>query len=329
MEVLHVNHLVRHATLRQLQILVTVAQAGGYTRAADVLHLTQPTISMQLKKLADTVGEPLFERVGKRLHLTAVGERVLRAAEDILDRLGQLGDELDELQGQVKGRLRIAVVTTATAFIPRLLGIFLQRYPEVTPSLTVVNRARALRRLQDNEDDLVVMGQVPESMDLEAHAFLDNVLVMVAAADHPLAGRKGISLERIAREPFLVREAGSGTQQAVNRLFANRGLTPNYAMELGGAEAIKHALMAGLGVSVLSVNNVELELQAGRLAVLDVEGFPLKRAWYVVHPRGKHLSRVSRTFLDFLVREARALVDTGTEVLGNGGAIWGGERGGA
>ncbi len=311
----HVDHLVRNATLRQLQILVTVAQEGGYTRAAEVLHLTQPTISIQLKKLSEAVGSPLFERVGKRLHLTAAGQSVLRAAQDILERLGRLGDEMDALQGQVKGRLRIAVVTTATAFMPRLLGIFLQRYPDVVPSLTVINRALALRRLQDNQDDLVIMGQVPEHLDLEAHPFLDNVLVMVASPEHPLAKMRDIPLARVASEPFLVREAGSGTQQAVNRLFASQGLAPNFSMELGSAEAIKHALMAGLGVSVLSMNNLELELAAGRLVVLDVEGFPLKRAWYAVYPRGKHLSLVARTFLDFLLQEAASQLASETPAL--------------
>ena len=299
------DFLVRHASLRQLQILVTVAHTGGYTRAAETLYLTQPTVSMQVKKLSETVGLPLFERVGKRLHLTLAGRKVLNAAEDILERLGHLGDDMTELKGQVKGELHIAGVNTVKYFVPHLLGAFLQTYPEVKPILTVTNRARVIGRLMDNEDELIIMGQVPDHLEVEAYPFLENKLIVVASPNHPLARKPSISLARLTKERFLVREAGSGTRLATDHLLAEQGLTINPYMELGSSGAIKQAVMAGLGLSVLSINNLRLELTGGHIAKLDVEGFPLERYWYAVHVKGKKLSLVTRTFLDFLLKQGK------------------------
>jgi DNA-binding transcriptional LysR family regulator len=299
------DFLVRHASLRQSQILVTVVHTGGYTRAAETLHLTQPTVFMQVKKLSETVGLPLFERVGKRLHLTLVGRKVLDAAEDILERLGHLGDDMIELKGEVKGELRIAGVTTVKYFMPHLLGAFLQAYPEVKPLLTVTNRARVIGRLTDNEDELIIMGQVPDHLEVEAYPFLENKLIVVASPNHRLARKPSISLARLTEERFLVREAGSGTRLAMDHLLAEHGLTINPYMELGSSEAIKQAVMAGLGLSVLSINNLRLELAGGHVAVLDVEGFPLERYWYAVHLKNKKLSLVTRTFLDFLLKQGK------------------------
>ncbi len=303
------NALVRHATLRQLQILVTVAHTGGYTRAAEALHLTQPTVSMQVKKLSDVVGMPLFERVGKKLHLTRAGKVVVAAAEDILNRLVTLGDGIVEIQGEVKGFLQVAAVTSAKYFMPHLLGSFLHDYTEVEPSLRVTNKRTLLERLVNNEDDFVIMGEVPKSLDVVVYPFLDNILVPVASTSHPLAQEKGISLQRLGEERFLAREPGSGTRQALTRLFEDEGLTLRSHMELGSPEAIKQAVMAGLGVSVLSLHSLRLELATGQLCVLDVEGFPLNRRWFAVHMPGKQLSLVARTFLDFLLEKGADLID--------------------
>lgn len=305
---LDTDFLVRHATLRQLQILVTVAHTGGYTRAAEALFLTQPTISMQVQKLSDAIGLPLFERVGKRLDLTLAGHKVLRAAEDILDRLNHLGDDIIELKGEVKGELRIAVVTTAKYFMPHLLGAFLHRYPEVEPRLTVTNRAKVIGQMTKNEDELFIMGQVPDGLDVKTHPFLENDLVVAAPPSHPLAREHQISLARLTQERFLVREPGSGTRLAVDRLLGEHDLAIEPYMELGSSEAIKQAVMAGLGLSVLSLDNLRLELAGDHLAVLDVDGFPLKRHWYAVHLINKKLSLVARTFLDFLLNEGKEVL---------------------
>jgi len=302
------DRLARTTTLRQLQILLAVARHGSYTRAAESLHLTQPTVSMQIRKLSDHIGLPLFDSSGKGLVLTPAGSRTVDAAREILARLEQLGSDINALTGEVKGELRIGVVTTAKYFMPHLLGAFIQRYPEVTPRLTVTNRAKVLERLEENLDDLLIMGKVPEELEVEAHPFLDNDLVVIAPANHSLARRRAIPLKRLLMERMLQREPGSGTRLAMDDLFNKQGLKLEPYMELGSIEAIKQAVMAGLGISVMSQHNLRLELESGQLCILDVKGFPLRRHWFAVHPAQRKLSLVAQTFLEFLLTEGAALL---------------------
>lgn len=291
-----------HLTLQQMKLFEAVARHHSFTRAAEELHLTQPAVSIQLKRLEENAGAPLFEHIGKRLFLTPSGREMYAACQDVLGRLRELDDALDEIRDTVKGPLQIAVVTSAKYFIPHLLGSFVAEHPDVVPRLTVTNRARVMERLSDNRDDFVIMGQVPAEMDLAVYPCMDNPLVIAANPHHPLAGAKAISLERLAAERFLVREPGSGTRIALERLFAENSLAIQPYMELGSTEAIKQAVMAGLGLSILPLTCMELELVTGRLVVLDVQGFPLLRRWNVAHLKGKTLSKVARTFLDCLLR---------------------------
>jgi len=300
--------LIRHVSLRQMQIFEAVVRLGGYTRAAEELHLSQPTVSMQIKKLSETLGSPLLEKVGNRLHTTAIGDEVYASAQNILSNMVSLGESAETLEGVVKGPLRIAVITTAKYFMPHLLGAFVTQHPEVKPILKVTNRSRVLERLKSNEDDLLIMGQVPVELDVEAYPFIDNELVVVANPQHPLTQCKSISLQQLAKERFLVRESGSGTRLAVERLFAEQGLEVQPYMELGSSEAIKQAVMAGLGISVLSRHNLRLELTHNHIAVLDVKGFPLFYRWYAVHLKGKKLPLAARTFLDFLLQQGKDML---------------------
>jgi DNA-binding transcriptional LysR family regulator len=302
------SRLARHITLRQLEIFAAVARLGGYTRAAEELHLTQPTVSMQVRKLAEAMGAELFETRGRALALTPEGERLLAAADDIFDRLQRLEEECQALSGEVRGNLRIAAVTTAKYFLPRLLGEFLKVHPGVEPHLAVTNRARVIELLRTGAEDLIVMGRVPAGLEVEAHPFLENELVVVAPPDHPLREQRRIPLARIAEARFLVREPGSGTRTAVDNLFAEHGLNVRPTMELGSSEAIKQAVLAGLGVSVLPLHNIHRELKGGDIIVLDVEHFPLRRRWYAVHLKGRRLSLVAQAFLDFLTTEGRRLL---------------------
>ncbi len=302
------KNLIRHLTLRQMQIFEAVVRLGGYTRAAEELHLSQPTVSMQVKKLSETIGYPLLEKVGNHLHTTAVGNEVYLSSQKILSSMVSLGETTTELEGVVKGPLRIAVITTAKYFMPHLLGAFIQLHPEVQPMLKVTNRSRVLERLKSNEDDLLIMGQVPVELDVEAHPFIDNELVVVASPDHPLTKSTDINLQQLSQERFLIREPGSGTRLAVERLFAEQGLEIQPYMELGSSEAIKQAVMAGLGISVLSRHNLRLELAGNYISILDVKGFPLFYRWYAVHLKGKKLSLVSRTFLQFLLQQGKEMM---------------------
>ncbi len=302
------NALARTTTLRQLQILLAVARHGGYTRAAEALHLTQPTVSMQVKKLSDNIGLPLFEQRGKKLQPTIAGIKTLAASQDILNRLELLGGEITSLTGEMKGELHIAVVTTAKYFMPHLLGVFVHRYPDVQPRLFVTNREKVLQRLQENQDDLLIMGKVPEELDVAATPFLDNDLVVIAPPGHHLANKRAIHLKQLLNERFLLRESGSGTRLAMDKLFSDHNLTLTPYMELGSIEAIKQAVMAGLGISVMSRYNLRLELDSSKMCILDVKGFPLRRHWFAVHASQQKLSLVSQTFLDFIRSEGSQIL---------------------
>lgn len=294
-----------HLTLQQLRLFEAVVRHGSYTRAAEEMHLTQPAVSIQIKRLEEQMGTPLLEQVGKKIFPTAAGRVVHAAAGDILSRLGALEEEMEILKGEVRGPLQLSVVTTGKYFMPHLLGRFLQLYPGVEPRLKFTNRARALERLLANEDDFVVMGQVPEGgARLVSRPFLENILGFVATPDHPLAGRKNISLEEAVAQRFLVREPGSGTRLVLERLLKKAGLEVEPYMELGSSEAIKQAVLAGLGIAVLSLHSLRLEQATGKLVVLDVEGFPVRRRWYAVHLKGKRLSLVASTFLEFILAES-------------------------
>ena len=245
-------------TFRQLQIFESVAQHLSYTRASEALHLTQPAVSMQIKQLEQSVGLPLFEQLGKKVYLTEAGQEFNRYAQTISTQLEELEQVVNEMKGLQRGRLTIAVASTANYFAPRLLATFCKQHGEVTVSLDVTNREQLLQALAENRADLVIMGQPPAEMDLVAERFLDNPLVVVASPGHPLASRSQIPLERLLEETFLVREQGSGTRSAVERFFAANHLALSTPMEMSSNEAIKQAVEAELGLGIVSLHTVGL-----------------------------------------------------------------------
>lgn len=290
-------------TLQQMRLLAAVAKEKSITRAAEAVNLTQPSVSMQIRSLEDKVGQKLTEQVGKQLHLTRAGQVVFDACTDVLARIDEMQTDLENLQGEVAGPLNVAVVSSAKYFLPQLLGSFTRRYPNVEPRLQITNRDKLLARLNANEDDIYVMGLIPEHYPVVRHRFLENVIAVVAHPDNPLVGEKNITLERLARERLLRREPGSGTRRAVQALFDSKGVEIRTHIELDDSEAIKQGVISGLGIAFLSLHSLRLELAAGELVVLDVEGFPFRRRWYAVHREGKHLSNAAQTFLDYLLQE--------------------------
>lgn len=300
---------MKNATLHQLKVFEAVARHSSFTRAAEELFLTQPTVSMQVKQLSKSVGLPLFEQVGKRLYLTAAGKELYIACRDIFSRLSQFEISIADLKGLKQGALRLAVVTTAKYVVPRLLGPFCQRYPGVDVSLTVNNHEWVLGSLADNRDDLYILSQLPEDLDVKVHPFLENPLVVLAQRNHPLAHEQNIPLKRLADEPFIMREPGSGTRKAVQSLFDEHGLKLRVKLDLGSNEAIKQAIAGGLGISVLSLHTLALEGHNSQLTILDVEGFPIQRYWYVIYPSGKQLSVIARTFHDYLLNEGKGVAE--------------------
>lgn len=294
---------MNQATLHQLRVFEAAARHSSFTRAAEELFLTQPTISMQIKQLTKSVGIPLFEQVGKRLYLTEAGRELFATCQEIFNTFAQFEMKVADLKGLKQGQLRLAVITTAKYFIPRLLGSFCQLYPGIEISLQVTNHEGILDRMTSNQDDLYIMSQIPEHLDINCEAFLDNPLVVLAPINHPLASEKNIPISKLTNEAFIMREPGSGTRRAVQQLFDENDVQVKVKLELGSNEAIKQAIAGGLGISVLSRHT--LMPYAEDLTILDVEHFPIKRNWYMVYPNGKQLSIVGRTYFEYLLEAAK------------------------
>jgi DNA-binding transcriptional LysR family regulator len=299
---------MRSATLRQLRTFTEVARRLSFTAAAKSLHLTQPAVSMQVRQLEQAAGLPLLEQVGRRVHLTDAGRELLRYAAGISDLLREAEDAMKALQGVGGGELSIAVTSTAKYFAPRLLAEFRRNHPEARLRLAVSNREAVVRELTDNTVDLAVMGRPPRGLDTEAAPFARHPIGIIAAPDHPLVGRKRLPLERLAGETFIIRERGSGTRAAMEHVFAERGFKAGETLEMSSNETIKQAVMAGMGIAFLSMHTIGLELRAGRLALLAVNGLPVMREWYVIHRRGKRLSPAAQAFKSFLLEQGAGLI---------------------
>lgn len=297
-----------HVTLRQLRVFEAVARHLSFSRAAEELFLSQPAVSMQIKQLEIHVGLPLFEQIGKKIFLTEAGKELFHYSRAVAQQLTDMEHALNELKGLEKGRLAIAVVSTANFFAPQLLARFVHQHPGVKVSLSVVNRETVLKQLAENEIDLAIMGLPPEGLDVVSEPFMENPLVVIAPPKHVLTRERRIPLKRLADEAFVIREPGSGTRGAMERFFAEHRLGLKTSMEMGTNEAVKQAVQAGMGLGVVSFHTIELELETGRLKTLDVAGFPIKRSWFLVHREQKRLSTVARAFREFLLKHAEKLM---------------------
>ena len=305
---------LRHITLRQLKVFEAVARNLSFSRAAQELHLTQPAVSMQVKGLEGQTGLPLLEQVGKRIHLTEAGAELARFAREVQSGMKDCEDTLAAIRGVSGGRLHLAVVSTAKYFAPRLLAEFSRRHPGVTVKLSVTNREQVIGELQANQVDIAIMGRPPRGLDVVATAFAKHPHGIIASPEHPLARRRNLDLSRLANENFLLREQGSGTRMSMERVFADHGVKLVSSMELASNETIKQAVMAGMGLTFLSLHTVGLELSAGKLVRLDVRGTPVTRDWHVVYRKGKRLSPLAESFRAFLAAEGAKLIAETTGV---------------
>ncbi len=299
---------LNQATLHQLKVFEAAARHGSFTRAAEELFLTQPTVSMQIKQLTKSVGLPLFEQVGKRLFLTEAGRELFVTCRQIFENIAQFQMKVADLKGLKQGQLRLAVITTAKYIIPRLLGQFCQLYPGIEISLQVTNHEGILERMNSNLDDLYIMSQVPDHMDINFEPFLENPLVVIAPTGHPLAKEKDIPIACLANQPFIMREPGSGTRRAVQSLLEEYGVQVKVKLELGSNEAIKQAIAGGLGISVLSRHTLLTDV--GEFSILNVQHFPIKCTWYIVYPSGKQLSIVAHTYYNYLLEAAKKIIQS-------------------
>lgn len=298
--------MYRQATLRathqQLRSFEATARLLSVTRAAEELHIAQPTVSLQLRELAENVGMPLFEQQGRRLHLTEAGEELLETVREVFSLWSRFESRMAELKGVHRGTLRLAAVTTAEYLLPQLLGPFCESYPGVEVQLAVENRATILQRLDKGMDDLTVMMLPPEDERVRTLPFMESPLVVIAAKGHRLEHRKRLTLDSLREERWLLRENGSGGRQMVEAHFAHEGFHPRIAMALGSNEAIKHAVAGGLGITVLSRHALGSDPAAQGLVELKVQGFPLPGEFCFVMREGRRLSPAAEAFLQF-VRE--------------------------
>ena len=297
---LTLQQLLSRLSFRQMQVFLAVYQQQGYRRAAEMLGLTQPAVSSQIRKLEDALGQPLFEFVGRKLYCTRAGEHVAERIQEIFEQVQHLQSDLHNLRGQLSGELRLSAVSTAQYAIPYVLQGFVQHYPAVNVKLGVMNRASAIEQLNKNTDDLVVMGLVPNDRSLSSLPFLDNELIPVMAASHPLTKNLSLDAQTFLDANLLLREVGSGNRLALEQHCQQHRLSLNSYMELGSNEAIKHAVLAGLGVAVLPKLSVLAELKAGSLVMPMIRGFPLRRSWCLVYPSGKYPTPVTQAFLDYV-----------------------------
>ena len=295
------NPSMLNFTLRQLQVFEKVASRLSHSRAAEELYMSQPAVSMQIKQLEENIGLPLFEQMGKKIFLTEAGRELFHYSRNIAQQLAEMESVFDEMKGLGLGKLTLSVVNTANYFTPQLLAKFCQRYPNINVHLHVANRDAVLKQLADNSTDLAIMGQPPDGLDISAESFMDNPLVVIAAPGHPFAKLKRVKIAQLAQETFVSREPGSGTRSAMERVFAEHHIQPRISMEMETNEAIKQAVQAGMGLGILSLHSIELELETKRLAMLNVEHFPLLRHWFVAHRSNKRLSGAALAFKEFLL----------------------------
>jgi DNA-binding transcriptional LysR family regulator len=292
-------------TFRQLRLFLALAQTESVTKAARMMHITQPTASMQLKDMTENIGSPLFEVISKRIHLTALGKEFEKTARETIDRWETFEQYVTQMKGLTKGRLRVAVVSTAKYFIPKLLGSFCSKYPEVDISLEILNRDGVIKRLEDNSDDLYVMSRPPLHIDLEDHILMPNPLCMIAYKNHPLANKKNLRLQDLKYERFILREVGSGTRMSVDMHFKQKKFTPSLLLELGNNEAIKKAVASHLGVAVISIHALDQFDYDHEISVLKLQDFPIDSQWHLVYLKGKQLSPIAKAFYGHVLAESK------------------------
>jgi DNA-binding transcriptional LysR family regulator len=304
---LSLQQLISRLSFRQMQVFQAVYRQQGYGKAAESLGLTQPAVSSQIRKLEQALGQPLFEYVGRQLYCTRAGERVAQRIQTIFEQVELLQTDLHNLQGQLSGQLSICAVSTAQYAVPHLLQNFLTLHPAVNVNIRIVNRAIALEQLNQNTDDLVLMELVPSDRSLASLPFLDNELIPVMSADHPLASRRQLSAQQFLDARLLLREAGSGSRLALEQHCQQQRLSLATHMTLGSNDAIKQGVLAGLGVAVLPKIAVLTELRSGQLVSPSIKGFPLRRSWCLVYPKGKHPTPVTQAFLSYIQSNLKSI----------------------
>ena len=292
-------------TFRQLKLFLALAETGSVSAAARATHVTQPTASMQLKEATQSIGMPLYEVISRKVHLTEVGEELASTARSIAQAWEAFEQRVDGAKGLTRGKLRVAVVSTAKYFMPRLVGSFCKQHPAIDVSLEILNRDGVVQRLKQNRDDLYIMSMPPTDVALRDEVLSANPIVMIAAASDPLVKRSAVPLKSLAERRFILREQGSGTRMAVDQHFRRHRFRPNIRLELGSNEAIKEAAAGDLGIGLVSRHALHGLQKEHGVAIIDVQGFPVPSSWHIVHPASKELSPIAIAFKKHLLNDAK------------------------
>jgi DNA-binding transcriptional LysR family regulator len=295
-----IRRFLRHGMLPQLAVFEAIARLGSFTRAAEELFMAQPTVSIHMKKLTEVVGLPLVEQVGKKIHLTDAGRELHAACRDVFHRFAEVEGRLAGLRDLEHGRLRIGASSAGKYFVPRLLGRFCEKHPSIEVAMHVGNWQELCARMQANVDDLYFVSRAPDELDVVAYAVLPNPMCIYAPPGHRLAGERAIAFSRLASEPFILREPGSGTRNIAQSLFEKHDIAPRVRMELGSNETIKQAVAGGLGIALLARCTVTLDVAPTDIVELDVQGFPFALQWHIAHAAGKQLPKVAAAFLEYV-----------------------------
>ncbi len=294
-------------TLRQLQIFESVAQTQSYTRAAERLFMTQPAVSMQMKQLEETVGLDLFERQGKKIVITSAGRKLRKHTNKIIDRFEVLQSSIAKLKKGQHEQIKISAATTANHFVTHMMAEFSRQHQDINITLDITNRETLVKQLQNYDPDFVIMGEPPSKLDLDSRLIMENPLIVIASSQHPIVQKyksKTVPMSEVIKESFVVREEGSGTKAAIRRHFKKYGLDFISSYEMSSNESIKHAVVAGLGLGIVALHTIKLELEAGKLIILNVENFPLERYWHLVSRKGRKLSPAAKEFQEFILDSA-------------------------
>lgn len=294
-----------NVTFRQLRLFMALVETGSVSGAARMLHVTQPTASMGLREISEAVGVPLYEVVGRKIYLTQMGHELAKTARGISAEWESFVQTVDGVKGLTRGKLKIAVVSTAKYFIPRILGSFCAKYPQIDISLEVLNRDGVVKRLEENLDDLYIMSQPPLHLEIDIEAFMPNPLLLVASKNHALAKKKIVEVNDLKGQKFIFREKGSGTRMATDAYFKKIRFKPEVRLELGSNEAIKQAVIGGLGIAVLSQYSLGDNIGKDGIVLLKCQDFPIESSWHIVTSRGKNLSPIASIFKSHLTTKRK------------------------
>ena len=310
---------MRNVTFQQLRTFIAVAKHLSFGKAADELCVTQPAVSMQIRELEQAINMPLFVRTGRKVNITMPGEYFLIYARRIMNNLRDAEAAIERMRNIQHGRMTVGLVSNCNYFIPRLLSSFRVEYPGTELQLIIGNRKMIIDAIERNEVDIAIMGKPPQDLAAKAEPFAPHPVALIASPTHPLVELGNILPGSLQNERFIIREEGSGTRSLMEKFFFENNLRPNNLIEIGNSDAIKQAVAANMGISLLSIHTLKLELQAGMLRILNVKGFPIIRLWHVVYPTNKQLSptvEALRFYLlengeDFLEREFSEIFPAG------------------